>query len=70
MVVLDGGRGARVDAGIRRAGAYIGNGPHFMVKAIADERGIKMPSFFGYLFRWTLPVLIPAFLIVTFVFFL
>jgi Na+/H+ antiporter NhaD/arsenite permease-like protein len=47
---------------------YIGNGPNFMVKAIAEEHGIKMPSFFGFA-AWSFAVLIPCFLIVTFVFF-
>ena len=48
---------------------YIGNAPNFMVKAIAEETGIPMPSFFGYLFKWSLPVLMPIFVIITFVFF-
>jgi len=43
---------------------YIGNAPNFMVKAIAEERGIKMPSFFGYLF-WTALILVPLFLLLT-----
>jgi Na+/H+ antiporter NhaD/arsenite permease-like protein len=47
---------------------YIGNGPNFMVKAIAEESGVKMPSFFGYMFKYSIPVLIPLFLIVTFLF--
>jgi Na+/H+ antiporter NhaD/arsenite permease-like protein len=48
---------------------YIGNAPNFMVKSIAEEAGIRMPSFFGYLLKWSIPVLIPLFLIVTLVFF-
>ena len=48
---------------------YIGNAPNFMVKSIAEEAGVKMPSFFGYLFRYSLIVLIPMFAIVTLVFF-
>lgn len=48
---------------------YIGNAPNFMVKSIAEEAGVPMPSFFGYMVRWSLPFLIPVFLIVTFVFF-
>lgn len=47
---------------------YIGNGPNFMVKAIAEENGVAMPSFFGYL-RWSLVVLVPLFLGTTAVFF-
>lgn len=47
---------------------YIGNGPNFMVKAIAEHAGVKMPSFFGYM-AWSLAVLAPLFLGVTLVFF-
>ena len=50
------------------ANTYIGNGPNFMVKAIAEETGIRMPSFFGYM-RWSLMILIPIFVLVTLVFF-
>jgi Na+/H+ antiporter NhaD/arsenite permease-like protein len=48
---------------------YIGNGPNFMVKAIAEENGIKMPSFFGYML-WSSLILIPIFILVSLVFFL
>ena len=37
------------------ANTYIGNAPNFMVKSIAEEAGIKMPSFFGYMFRYSHP---------------
>jgi len=47
---------------------YIGNGPNFMVKAIAEADGVKMPSFFGYM-GWSLAILLPTFVAVTFVFF-
>ena len=50
------------------ANTYIGNGPNFMVKAIAEENGVRMPSFFGYM-AWSLAILIPTFVVVTFVFF-
>ena len=50
------------------ANTYIGNGPNFMVKAIAEESGIKMPSFFGYMVYSGL-ILIPAFVGITFLFF-
>ena len=50
------------------ANTYIGNAPNFMVKAIAEENGIRMPSFFGYMI-WSVLILIPVFVIVTFVFF-
>ncbi|MBC8309168.1 MAG: sodium:proton antiporter [Phycisphaerales bacterium] len=48
---------------------YIGNGPNFMVKAIAEQEGVEMPSFFGYMFKYSIPVLIPIFILVT-IFFL
>lgn len=51
------------------ANTYIGNAPNFMVKSIAEEAGVEMPSFFGYIVRFTLPFLIPIFLLVTWVFF-
>jgi Na+/H+ antiporter NhaD/arsenite permease-like protein len=51
------------------ANTYIGNAPNFMVKSISESSGIEMPSFFGYLFKWSLPILFPLFLIVTFLFF-
>jgi Na+/H+ antiporter NhaD/arsenite permease-like protein len=44
---------------------YIGNGPNFMVKAIAESSGVKMPSFFGYMV-YSVCILIPLFLLVTF----
>jgi Na+/H+ antiporter NhaD/arsenite permease-like protein len=47
---------------------YIGNGPNFMVKAIAEEEGVKMPSFFGYM-GWSLAILVPTLVLVTLVFF-
>lgn len=50
------------------ANTYIGNGPNFMVKAIAEEGGVKMPGFFGYL-GWSLVILIPIFGLVTLLFF-
>jgi Na+/H+ antiporter NhaD/arsenite permease-like protein len=51
------------------ANTYIGNAPNFMVKSIAEEAGVNMPSFFGYMFKYSIPILIPIFIIVTFVFF-
>ncbi len=50
------------------ANTYIGNGPNFMVKTIAEKSGIKMPSFFGYM-AYSFGVLIPLFVVITFVFF-
>ncbi|HEV8264956.1 MAG TPA: sodium:proton antiporter [Gemmatimonadales bacterium] len=50
------------------ANTYIGNGPNFMVKAIAEAGGVRMPSFFGYL-GYSLGVLIPVFVAVTWLFF-
>ena len=47
---------------------YIGNGPNFMVKAIAEQEGVKMPSFFGYMFKFSLVVLLPVYIIVQLIF--
>jgi Na+/H+ antiporter NhaD/arsenite permease-like protein len=51
------------------ANTYIGNAPNFMVKSIAEEAGVPMPSFFGYIFRYSLPCLVTTFLVVTWLFF-
>ena len=51
------------------ANTYIGNAPNFMVRSIAEENGIKMPSFFGYM-AWSLTFLIPVFIIDMLIFFL
>jgi Na+/H+ antiporter NhaD/arsenite permease-like protein len=49
--------------------SYIGNAPNFMVRSISEEAGTPMPSFFGYIIKYSLIYLIPTFVIVTFVFF-
>ena len=49
--------------------SYIGNAPNFMVRSIAEEAGTPMPSFFGYIVKYTLVFLVPCFLLVTVVFF-
>lgn len=51
------------------ANTYIGNAPNFMVKSIAEENKIKMPSFFGYM-GWSLAILIPIFILDTLIFFI
>lgn len=48
---------------------YIGNAPNFMVKSIAEEAGIKMPGFFGYMFKYSIPILLVLFTIMTFIFY-
>jgi Na+/H+ antiporter NhaD/arsenite permease-like protein len=62
---------AAVSAGAVFMGAntYIGNAPNFMVKSIAEEAGVKMPSFFGYMFKYSIPILVVLFTIMTFVFY-
>jgi len=50
------------------ANTYIGNGPNFMVRSIVQERGIDMPSFFGYM-AYSIGILIPVFILVTLIFF-
>lgn len=47
---------------------YIGNGPNFMVKSIAEHNGVKMPSFFGYMFRFSLIIMLPVYIIVQLIF--
>lgn len=49
--------------------SYIGNAPNFMVKSIAETSGIQMPSFFGYML-WSFAILVPLFVIMSFVFFM
>jgi len=51
------------------ANTYIGNAPNFMVRAIAEEGGVRMPSFFGYM-AWSGAILVPMFVLVTFIFFI
>ena len=48
---------------------YIGNGPNFMVKSMAEQSRIRMPSFFGYLFRYAVPILLPVFTLVWLLYF-
>jgi Na+/H+ antiporter NhaD/arsenite permease-like protein len=51
------------------ANTYIGNAPNFMVKSIAEEAGVPMPSFFGYILRYSLPFLVTVFLVMTWLFY-
>ncbi|MFD0668434.1 sodium:proton antiporter [Ramlibacter sp. MAHUQ-53] len=61
---------AAISAGAVFMGAntYIGNAPNLMVKAIAEDRGVRMPGFFGYML-WSGGVLVPLFIVMTFVWF-
>ena len=61
---------AAISAGAVFMGAntYIGNAPNLMVKAIAESRGVRMPSFFGYM-MWSGAILVPLFVLSTFIFF-
>ena len=61
---------AAISAGAVFMGAntYIGNAPNFMVRAIAENQGVRMPSFFGYM-AWSVGILIPLFLLLTWIFF-
>ncbi|MCH5329387.1 MAG: sodium:proton antiporter [Alistipes sp.] len=47
---------------------YIGNGPNFMIKSIAEEHGINMPSFFGYIFKFSIVVLLPIYILTQLIF--
>lgn len=51
------------------ANTYIGNAPNFMVRSIAENQGVKMPSFFGYM-MWSCGILVPLFLVLTWMFFI
>jgi Na+/H+ antiporter NhaD/arsenite permease-like protein len=61
---------AAISAGAVFMGAntYIGNAPNLMVKSIAEDRGVKMPSFFGYM-AWSCGILVPLFIVMTFIWF-
>lgn len=61
---------AAISAGAVFMGAntYIGNAPNLMVKSIAEERGVRMPSFFGYM-AWSVCILVPIFMVMTFIWF-
>jgi Na+/H+ antiporter NhaD/arsenite permease-like protein len=48
---------------------YIGNAPNFMVRSIAEEAGTPMPSFFGYILKYSLIFLVPVFVIMQLIFF-
>lgn len=48
---------------------YIGNGPNFMVKSISDQNGVKCPSFFGFVVKYSAPILLPVFILTWLVFF-
>lgn len=62
---------AAISAGAVFMGAntYIGNAPNFMVRSIAEEQGVPMPSFFGYM-AWSCGILVPCFILVTWLFFM
>jgi Na+/H+ antiporter NhaD/arsenite permease-like protein len=48
---------------------YIGNGPNFMVKSIAEHHNVKMPHFMEYILFFSIPVLVPLFVVIWFIFF-
>jgi Na+/H+ antiporter NhaD/arsenite permease-like protein len=62
-------RAIAVGAVFMGANTYLANAPNFMVKAIAEEAGVSMPSFFGYVLRYTLPIFVPVFALATRLFF-
>jgi len=71
VVGIEGNVLAAISLGAVFMGAmtYIGNGPNFMVKSIAEKSGVRMPSFFGYM-AYSVMILLPLFVVVTMVFFL
>jgi len=52
------------------ANTYIGNAPNFMVRSIAEESGVSMPTFLGYMVKYSMTILVPIFILITFIFFL
>jgi Na+/H+ antiporter NhaD/arsenite permease-like protein len=48
---------------------YIGNGPNFLVKSIAEQKGIKMPGFFDYIYKYSIPILLPGLILLRLIFF-
>lgn len=62
-------RAISVSAVFFGAMTYIGNGPNFMVKSISERAGIEMPSFFAYVIKYAIPILIPVYTIVWLIFF-
>jgi Na+/H+ antiporter NhaD/arsenite permease-like protein len=51
------------------AATYIGNSPNFMVKAIVDRQGIHAPTFFGFIFKFAVPILLPVLYLVCWLYF-
>ena len=51
------------------AATYIGNGPNFLVKAIAEQCGVRVPSFLGFIWKFSLPFLLPVLITVWLLFF-
>jgi Na+/H+ antiporter NhaD/arsenite permease-like protein len=49
---------------------YIGNGPNFMVKSIAEQAGVKMPSFGKYIYKYSLPILLPVLMLIWLLYFI
>lgn len=49
--------------------SYIGNAPNFMVKSISERAGIQMPSFFGFMVKYSIPILLPIFILIWWIFF-
>jgi len=62
-------RAISVSAVFFGAMTYIGNGPNFMVKSISERAGIEMPSFFTYIIKYSLPILLPVFVLIWLLFF-
>jgi Na+/H+ antiporter NhaD/arsenite permease-like protein len=60
--------GISIAAVIFGAATYVGNGPNFMVKSVADQQGVKTASFLGYIVKYTLPILIPLYALIWWLF--
>jgi len=62
-------RAVAAGAVLMGANTYIGNAPNFLARSIAESAGVRMPTFFGYVVRYVVPVLLPVYVLVTLVFF-
>jgi Na+/H+ antiporter NhaD/arsenite permease-like protein len=51
------------------ANTYIGNAPNFLVKSIVEEAGVSIPSFFSYMFKYSIPILTPIYIVIAYLFF-
>jgi Na+/H+ antiporter NhaD/arsenite permease-like protein len=69
IAAMQDGTAISVGAVFFGAATYIGNGPNFMVKAIAEQAGVRTPTFLEFVWKFSLPFLLPVLVTVWFIFF-